>query len=120
MQAEHIARLFHETYERLAPDYGYEIRKESAVPWTRVPDTNKRLMIAVAGEVGCAIEQQIDRDLRAIVGELYALAERGLTQLDGQAYDAWELQLMAATVCSHNTSWKRKQVRNVHRLQQSA
>jgi len=27
--AEKIARMFHEAYERLAPEYGYETRKET-------------------------------------------------------------------------------------------
>lgn len=51
VNAEHVAHLFHDFYERLAPDYGYETRKESAVRWSHVPDNNRRLMIAVAGEV---------------------------------------------------------------------
>ena len=51
MTAEELARLFHETYERLAPDFGYKTREASAVPWEKVPDSNKRLMIAVAAEV---------------------------------------------------------------------
>ena len=45
MAAEKLARLFHSTYERLAPKYGYETR-----PDTRDfdPETdNGRLMIAV-------------------------------------------------------------------------
>lgn len=49
--SERLARLFHETYERLAPTFGYATRKDSAVPWEQVPDRNKRLMIAVADEV---------------------------------------------------------------------
>jgi len=49
--AEAVARAFHESYERLAPSYGYETRKESAVPWEDVPTTNRALMIAVADEV---------------------------------------------------------------------
>jgi len=48
---EDVARLFHETYERLAPDFGYETRRESAVPWEDVPEQNKRLMVAVAAEI---------------------------------------------------------------------
>jgi hypothetical protein len=43
-----LAKLFHETYERLAPSFGYQTRPE-----TREfrPDTpNDRLMIAVAAE----------------------------------------------------------------------
>lgn len=47
LDAEKIARAFHERYERLAPEHGYEIRKASAVPWEDVPGNNKSLMIAV-------------------------------------------------------------------------
>lgn len=45
-RAEQIAREFHESYEALAPDFGYRTRAESAVPWTDVPSGNKALMIA--------------------------------------------------------------------------
>jgi hypothetical protein len=48
---EQLAQKFHETYERLAPEYGYETRKESAVPWSDVLEKNKRLMIAVCAEI---------------------------------------------------------------------
>ena len=44
--AEHIARAFHEAYERLAPEFGYATRAESAVPWASVPESNRRLMVA--------------------------------------------------------------------------
>lgn len=44
--AEDVARLFHDAYERLAPFYGYETRKESAVAWEDVPEQNRKLMIA--------------------------------------------------------------------------
>ncbi len=47
MNAEELAKLFHEKYEELAPEYGYNTRKESAVPWEGVPLNNKNLMIAV-------------------------------------------------------------------------
>ena len=50
-----VARLFHETYERLAPSFGYETRKASAVPWDDVPENNRRLMIAVAAEILAAL-----------------------------------------------------------------
>lgn len=49
--SEELARLFHETYERLAPTFGYETRKGTAVPWEQVPARNKNLMIAVADVV---------------------------------------------------------------------
>jgi hypothetical protein len=51
MTAEELARLFHETYERLAPEYQYETREDSAVPWDEVPEDNKALMIATCTEV---------------------------------------------------------------------
>jgi hypothetical protein len=51
MTPEQLAQLFHETYERLAPDFNYQTRKASAVPWSDVPESNKKLMIAVAGEI---------------------------------------------------------------------
>lgn len=49
--AETLAREFHETYERLAPNHGYKTRKASAVPWEDVPEQNKSLMIAVAQDL---------------------------------------------------------------------
>jgi hypothetical protein len=51
MAAEQLAQRFHETYERLAPAFGYETRKESARPWAEVPEQNRRLMIAVCAEI---------------------------------------------------------------------
>jgi hypothetical protein len=51
MDPEQLAQLFHETYEELAPNFGYETRKSSAVPWRDVPEPNKSLMIAVAKSV---------------------------------------------------------------------
>lgn len=48
---EIIAREFHEAYERLAPSFGYKTREASAVEWDDVPEPNRSLMIAVAGEV---------------------------------------------------------------------
>jgi chromosome segregation ATPase len=49
--AEELARTFHETYERLAPQFHYETREASAVPWHLVPAVNRNLMIAVAAEI---------------------------------------------------------------------
>lgn len=46
--AEAMARRWHDTYERLAPAYGYTTRRESARPWHHVPAANRRLMIATA------------------------------------------------------------------------
>lgn len=48
-EAEKLARFFHNTYERLAPDYGYETRPETRTfsPLTK----NGKLMVAVCREV---------------------------------------------------------------------
>ncbi len=51
MKAEDLARLFHTAYEKLAPDYGYKTREESAVDWDNVPDDNRKLMIATCGVI---------------------------------------------------------------------
>lgn len=45
--SEKIAKEFHETYEKLAPEHGYKTRRKSAVPWEQVPEQNKKLMLAV-------------------------------------------------------------------------
>jgi hypothetical protein len=72
MTPEELAQLFHETYERLAPEHGYETRKDSAVPWKDVPPKNKGLMIAVTGvvleEFAKRIQQQIPSIVNAING----------------------------------------------------
>lgn len=44
--AEDVAQRFHEAYERLAPEHGYETRKASAKPWSEVPEQNRGLMVA--------------------------------------------------------------------------
>jgi hypothetical protein len=48
--AEQLARRFHDTYERLAPSFGYETRDDTKVfdPASK----NGRLMVAVCGELG--------------------------------------------------------------------
>lgn len=49
--AEQIAEAFHDTYERLAPDHGYETREASRKPWSEVPENNRELMTAVVSEL---------------------------------------------------------------------
>ena len=49
MSPEKLARKFHDTYERLAPKYGYETRKETRE--FKSQSKNGRLMIAVADEL---------------------------------------------------------------------
>ena len=46
--AERLARLFHETYERLAPTFFYETRPETRGPFDEVPPANPAVMVATA------------------------------------------------------------------------
>lgn len=48
---EEVARFFHSEYERLAPAFDYETRRESAVPWEQLLDSNRKLMLAVTTSV---------------------------------------------------------------------
>lgn len=62
-RAEFIAKAFHESYERQAPDFNYKTRFVSAVTWEEVPEHNKNLMIAV-------VEELLNRDIiRSTQGE---------------------------------------------------
>ena len=64
---EDLAKLFHETYERLAPNFSYHTRKASAVPWDDVPPNNKGLMVAVAKEVQ---EQFINQQIKSVLDSI--------------------------------------------------
>ena len=73
MTPEEIAILFHETYERLAPQFGYETRKETRAFDPVTP--NGRLMIAVCGQVANAIVHVAvveEREASALEAEQYA------------------------------------------------
>ncbi len=48
---EALAKFFHDTYEQLAPSFGYKTRKASRKRWKDVPENNRNLMVAVAGGV---------------------------------------------------------------------
>jgi hypothetical protein len=51
MTPENLAKLFHETYERLAPAFGWKTKKGCNVPFNRLPERNKALMIATCQTV---------------------------------------------------------------------
>ena len=46
MTAEQIARAFHETYIRLAPESGM-VPVPPAIPWAGLPEQDRQLMVAV-------------------------------------------------------------------------
>lgn len=51
-----MARLFHDIYEHLAPQFGYETRQETRRFDEQTP--NGRLMIAVCGEIQKLLQPQ--------------------------------------------------------------
>jgi hypothetical protein len=76
MTPEQLAEQFHITYERMAPSFGYQTRKATAVPWTELPANNRNLMVAVCGVILDAIEYEASNDIavtRAAVLEEAAL-----------------------------------------------
>jgi len=86
-----MARKFHETYERLAPKFGYETRKD-----TREFDENSangRLMIAVCGEIFTA-DASFNQGIEAALNECKAQViasntayQKATTAKDKQAYE---------------------------------
>ena len=56
--AEKLARAFHESYERLAPEYGYETREETKIFDSHTP--NGKLMIAVCEEISVSQAKKIE------------------------------------------------------------
>ncbi|GAA1026862.1 hypothetical protein GCM10009557_06080 [Virgisporangium ochraceum] len=87
--AEAIARAFHEAYERLAPSFGYETRKASAVPWADVPEPNRQLMTAVAAEIAPLVAAKPIRERDSLARRLgirYGELEEARTALR-QAHD---------------------------------
>ena len=61
-KSEEWARLFHDTYEKLAPKYGYETRKETKEFDPESP--NGKLMIVVCNLICHQAYQQALEDLR--------------------------------------------------------
>ena len=73
--SEQLARRFHETYERLAPQFGYKTRKETREFDPRSP--NGKLMIAVCAEIEAAKDAEIGRLREALLGVRAYFLETG-------------------------------------------
>jgi hypothetical protein len=50
-EAFQVAEAFHDTYERLAPQFNYKTRRESAVPWEDVDPLLQALMMATVRDL---------------------------------------------------------------------
>jgi len=84
--SEKLAKRFHETYERLAPAFGYETRQETR----RFDPTSKngRLMIAVTDEIEAEISTEVERLQEAL--EPFAKVGRIVRDEGETVYDAQE------------------------------
>lgn len=115
-RAKEIAKFFHETYEKLAPSFGYETRPESAVPWEDVPQQNRALMVAVAGRV----MEKFESD-RVALSDRVEAAERAVDDADRVAgaaqrqmrvmLDKWDANAQAqfaaeARVEANGAAWR--------------
>lgn len=58
MTPDKLAELFHETYERLAPAFGWRTKKGCNVPFAQLPQRNKALMVATCQTVLTALRDQ--------------------------------------------------------------
>ena len=56
MSPEQLAELFHETYERLAPAFGWKTKKGCHCKFAELPQRNKALMIATCQTVLNALQ----------------------------------------------------------------
>lgn len=86
-ELEALARDFHEAYERLAPEFGYETREETRTfdPRSR----NGQLMIAVCGELARRLQP-------ARVPEGWQLVPRMATDEMLRAVSGWEETVLVA------------------------
>ena len=55
--ADRVGWHWHNHYERLARQFGYDTRADSQVPWDDVPEKNRALMIATCQAVIEAAEE---------------------------------------------------------------
>ena len=58
MLPHELAVLFHSTYERLAPAFGWRTKKGCNVPFEQLPQRNKALMLATCQTVLNALQEQ--------------------------------------------------------------
>jgi hypothetical protein len=73
---ERWARRFHEVYEFLAPQFGYDTRDESKGAWERVPKKNRELMTHVVGVIRAEMFSEEIAELTGKMANEVSRAER--------------------------------------------
>lgn len=85
VRAERLAQKFHEAYERLAPAYGYRTREAPAVPWKKVPEPNRSLLIAVCAELLADGDRALDSVLDSVIRTLDGIVDTLTPAAEGDA-----------------------------------
>lgn len=62
MNPKQLAELFHETYERLAPAFGWKTKKGCNVKFADLPQRNKVLMITTCQTVLTKLNQEVENE----------------------------------------------------------
>jgi hypothetical protein len=65
MTSHELAVLFHSTYERLAPAFGWRTKKGCNVPFEQLPQRNKALMEATCQTVLNVLQEKSSSELPA-------------------------------------------------------
>lgn len=62
MQAERLARAFHDAYREHSPEFGYQIRDGADVSYEELPPQNRELMLATSRDVLSFFAEYVTRD----------------------------------------------------------
>ena len=104
MLPHELAVLFHSTYERLAPAFGWRTKKGCNVPFEQLPQRNQALMNATCQTVLSALQEQSSPALPAhnnaspkLLGELMGILDSCTFISDYKRLRAYEIieQLLA-------------------------
>lgn len=106
MNAVQLAKLFHETYEALAPCYGYETRKDTRV--FSENSKNGKLMIAVCLNILVVLEEA-DRSIKTQEVRLLRKVHQAAFNPLSQANDSLEWYRKLQVPLNKYEAWLRKQ-----------
>jgi hypothetical protein len=86
MNKEELAKMFHETYERLAPAFGWKTKKGCNVSFEQLPERNKALMVATCQTILAALQEQNNTAV-ALLNELSVSERFGRSVVSDKAYE---------------------------------
>ena len=102
MNEVQLAGLFHRTYERLAPAFGYRTRKGSRVEFAALDKRHKALMIATCQTVLAALQEEEPKAASTNTTKVETLR-----LCKDCAFYQNELSAQECTHCSFQTNWRK-------------